>query len=64
MAVVYIAGPITGNDNYAEDFARWEQIVKDAGDSVIAMSSITRKKDLCCIAFTSRTKYILSAASE
>ena len=30
--VIYIAGPITGNDNYSEDFARWEQYVKDTGD--------------------------------
>ena len=33
--IVYLSGPITGNDNYAEDFARWERIVKEAGDSPI-----------------------------
>lgn len=30
--VIYIAGPITGNDNYAEDFAKWERYAKEKGD--------------------------------
>lgn len=33
--IVYLSGPITGNDNYAEDFSRWEGIVKEKGDSPI-----------------------------
>lgn len=33
--IVYLAGPITGNDNYAEDFAKWERIIKEAGDAPI-----------------------------
>ena len=33
--IVYLSGPITGNDNYAEDFAKWERILKESGDAPI-----------------------------